>query len=60
MAISQYKRDNNAKFLFIENGYGIHTMYNTIYGNQNRWGIGGVDSAEKEIKFIDDLKKIIL
>jgi hypothetical protein len=60
IAISQHRKATNTKFLFVENGYGIHTMYNTIYGNQNRWGIGGVDSVQKEIKFINDLKEIIL
>jgi hypothetical protein len=35
-------------------------MYNTIYGNQNRWGIGGVDSEKKETKFVSELKKLIL
>tara|TARA_R110000868_G_scaffold186190_2_gene428448 strand:+ start:1572 stop:2468 length:897 start_codon:yes stop_codon:yes gene_type:complete len=60
ISISQHKKITNTKFLFVENGYGIHTMYNTIYGNQNKWGIGGVDSAQKEIEFINDLKDIIL
>jgi hypothetical protein len=58
--ISNYHRENKTKILFINNGFGIHTMYNTIYGNQNRWGIGGVDSEEKEIKFVNELKKLIL
>jgi hypothetical protein len=58
--ISDYKKNNNKKFLFIKNGFGIHTMYNTIYGNSNKWGIGGVDSEQKELEFVEDLKKIIL
>lgn len=58
--LSNYHRKNNTQILIVDNGFGIHTMYNTIYGNQNRWGIGGVDSEEKEIKFVNELKKIIL
>ena len=46
--------------MFVNNGFGIHTMYNTIYGNKNRWGIGGEDSEEKELNFVNELKKIIL
>jgi hypothetical protein len=58
--ISNYHRKNNTKIMFVNNGFGIHTMYNTIYGNKNRWGIGGEDSEEKELKFVNELKKIIL
>ncbi len=58
--ISDYKKNNNKKFLFIKNGFGIHTMYNTIYGNSNIWGIGGTDSEKKELEFIEELKKLIL
>lgn len=58
--ISNYKRSNNLKFLFIKNAYGVHTMYNTIYGNTNKWGIGGVDSIEQENNFVNNLKKLIL
>jgi hypothetical protein len=58
--ITKYKEKNNKKFLFIENGFGIHTMYNTIYGDKNKWGIGGVDSEEQEKNFITNLKLNIL
>ena len=60
IAISKYRKDSNKNFLFVKNGYGIHTMYNTIYGDKNKWGIGGMDSQEKENNFIKELKKIIL
>lgn len=58
--ISTYKNTNNKKFLFVKNGYGIHTMYNTIHGNLNQWGIGGVDSADKEITFMNNLTNLLL
>jgi hypothetical protein len=58
--ISDFKNKYNKRFMFIKNGFGIHTMYNTIYGNNNKWNIGGMDSEEKELAFISNLKKIIL
>ena len=58
--ISNYKRDNNKKFLFISNGFGIHTMYNTVYGNKNRWGIGGENGDIDEANFIKQLNEKIL
>lgn len=58
--ISNYMNQTNKKLLFIKNGYGVHTMYNTIHGNSNKWGIGGVDSAEREIKFMNELTNAIL
>ena len=58
--ISTYKNTNNKKFLFVKNGYGVHTMYNTIHGNLNQWGIGGVDSADKEITFMNNLTNLLL
>jgi hypothetical protein len=58
--ISTYKNNNNKKFLFVKNGYGVHTMYNTIHGNSNQWGIGGVDSADKEITFMNNLTNLLL
>lgn len=60
IGISNYKRANNKKFLFIKNGFGIHTTFNTIYGNQNRWNIGGVDSEQKEFEFVEKLSKLII
>lgn len=50
IALNNYKTTNNKKFLFVRNGFGIHLMYNTVYGNKNRWGIGGEkgDLVEQE------------
>lgn len=58
--ISDFKNKHNKRFMFIKNGFGIHTMYNTIYGNSNQWRIGGVDSEERELAFVENLKKNIL
>lgn len=50
IALNNYKNNTNKNFLFIKNGFGMHLMYNTVYGNKNRWGIGGEngDLVEQE------------
>lgn len=60
--ISNYKRTNNKKFLFVENGFGIHTMFNTIYGDgsANPWRIGGPNSQLKENEFVKKLEDLII
>lgn len=60
IALNKYKKDNNKKFLFVKNGFGLHPMYNTVFGNGNPWSIG-VDGGEKlELEFYDNLAKLIL
>lgn len=60
--ISNYKRLNNKKFLFVENGFGVHTMFNTIYGDgsANPWKIGGPNSQFKENEFVKKLEDLII
>jgi hypothetical protein len=60
--ISNYKRLGNKKFLFVENGFGVHTMFNTIYGDGtgNPWGIGGPNSQFKENEFVKKLEELII
>jgi hypothetical protein len=58
--ITQYRNSLNKRYLFIRNGYSIHTMYNTIYGNSNKWHIGGVDSESKEIEFVNKFSKKVI
>ena len=61
IALNKYKKDNNKKFIFVKNGFGIHPMFNTVYGNKNRWNIGGENGEMDELNFYNDLtKKIIL
>jgi len=60
ISLNNYKRDNNKKILFINNGFGLHLMYNTIYGNQNKWGIGVANGEELEKEFYNNIKNIIL
>ena len=61
IALNKYKKDNNKKFIFVKNGFGIHPMFNTVYGNKNIWNIGGENGEMDELNFYNDLtKKIIL
>ena len=61
LSLAKYKKDNNKKFIFVKNGFGIHPMFNTVYGNKNRWNIGGENGEMDELNFYNDLtKKIIL
>lgn len=50
-----YRERYNKKFLYIENGFGIHTIYNTIYGNKNIWNIGMEDGYTYEVDFVDSI-----
>jgi hypothetical protein len=60
IALNKYKRDNNKKFLFVKNGFGIHPMFNTVYANQNQWGIGGENGEQDEFQFYNNLSSDIL
>ena len=60
IALNKYKRDNNKKFLFVKNGFGIHPMFNTVFGNNNPWGIGIENGEQLEQNFYTDLKNKII
>ena len=50
-----YREKYNKNFLYVENGFGIHTIYNTIYGNKNIWNIGMEDGYTYEVEFVDSI-----
>lgn len=60
VAINIYKKKENKKFLFIDKSYSIHTMYNTIFGNQNIWKIGSPIAEKEEINFYNKLVQKII
>lgn len=60
IALNTYKRETGKKFLFIKNGFGIHPMYNTVFGNKNPWNIGVENGEKLELQFYNDLKKTII
>jgi hypothetical protein len=55
MQLNLYKEKYNKKFLYIENGFGIHTIYNTMYGNKNIWNIGMENGNTYELEFVDSI-----
>lgn len=60
IALNKYKLDNNKNFMFVKNGFGVHPMFNTVHGNKNPWGIGGVDGEKDELTFYNNLLKKII
>lgn len=60
IALNNYKRETNKKFLFIDKGFGFHPMYNTVFGNKNPWGIGIENGEQLEENFYTDLKSKII
>ena len=60
IALNNYKREKNKKFLFIDKGFGFHPMYNTVFGNKNPWGIGVENGEQLEQNFYTDLKNKII
>lgn len=57
IALNKYRLDNNKKSYFVKNGFGIHPMFNTVYGNKNKWGIGGENGENDELDFYKILEK---
>lgn len=53
--LNMYRQMTGKKFLYVENGFGIHTIYNTLFGNKNPWGIGLEYGREYELEFVNDL-----
>jgi hypothetical protein len=60
IALNHYKSINNKEFLFVRNGFGIHPMFNTVYGNKNPWKIGGERGDLDELNFYNNLVKQII
>jgi hypothetical protein len=57
ISLNNFIRENNKKIIFVKNGFGVHIMFNTVYGNKNRWGIGGEDGWTYEKNFCKILKE---
>lgn len=54
--LNLYKHRHNKKFLYVENGFGIHTIYNTLYGNKNRWNIGMENGISYEKELVEKIR----
>lgn len=58
--LSEYKNANNKKCYYIDNGFCIHPMYNTVFGFSPEFNIGREGSLQEEIQIVNRLiKKII-
>jgi hypothetical protein len=55
--LNLYREKYNKNFLYVENGFGIHVMYNTICGNKNIWNIGMEDGFTYEVDFVDSVMR---
>ena len=53
--LNLYREKYNKNFLYIENGFSIHTIYNTMYGNKNVWNIGLENGQEYEYEFVNSI-----
>jgi hypothetical protein len=57
--LNVFKNQSNMNFYYIENGFSIHTVYNTIFGNKNKWAIGLENGEMYEDDFINNLLNVI-
>lgn len=53
--LNLYREKYNKNFLYVENGFGVHTIYNTLYGNKNIWNIGMEDGHTYEAQFVESI-----
>lgn len=60
ISLNLYKNKNNKKILFIKNAFAIHPMFNTIFGDQNPWGIGNANAQKEELDFYNNLVNKII
>jgi hypothetical protein len=56
ITLNKQMRDSNKKIAYINNGFCSHMMFNTVYGNKNKWNIGGEDGWTYEKEFYIQLK----
>jgi hypothetical protein len=57
--LNLFRKESNLKCYYIENGFSIHTVYNTIFGNKNKWKIGLENGELYEEEFIMNLLNVI-
>ena len=55
IALNEYKKNSDKNVLFIKNGFAIHTMFNTVHGNKNPWGIGSEKAPQDERDFCEKI-----
>ena len=58
--LSEYKNAHNMKCFYIENGFCIHPMYNTVFGYNPQFDIGMDNGLQKEIEIVKEIASKIL
>jgi hypothetical protein len=51
--LSEYKNYNNKKCFYIENGFCLHPMYNTVFGFNPQFNIGMNNGIQKEFEVVN-------
>jgi hypothetical protein len=57
--LNLFRKTNSLKSFYIENSFSIHTSFNTIWGNKNKWNIGMDDGEAWELDFIKKILEFI-
>lgn len=58
--LSDYKNQYNKKCFYIENGFCVHPMYNTVFGFNPEFNIGMNNGLQKEIEIVNQLASKVL
>jgi hypothetical protein len=58
ITLNNLMRYNNKKIAYVNNGFGTHMMFNTVYGNKNPWGIGSEHGLLNEQNFFNNLNTV--
>lgn len=58
--LSEYKNAHNKKCFYIENGFCIHPMYNTVFGYNPQFNIGMDNGLQKEIEIVQNIASKVL
>jgi hypothetical protein len=53
--MNAYSKNTRKKMYYIKNSFSIHTLYNTMYGNKNPWGMGIEDGKGYEYGFTQQI-----
>lgn len=58
--LSEYKNAHNKKCYYIDNGFCVHPMYNTVFGFNPEFNIGMDNGLQKEIEIVNRFVEKIL
>jgi hypothetical protein len=58
--LSEYKNAHNKKCYYIDNGFCVHPMYNTVFGFNPEFNIGMNNGLQKEIEIVNQFVQKIL